>query len=1276
MPVSKTEILTGSSWTDVTNYVRYNDGVSITSGQTGETGRIEPSVCNLVLDNRDGRFSPRNPSSPYFGTFVKGTHLRTAVRGPYMHLRLNADNTDKATTPDAAALDITGDIDIRLDASMHDWGEGVTVELIGKHEDTTNDRSWWLRLVSGSLRLDWSSDGTNAGIRSATSTIVVPAAGVNRMAVRATLDVDNGAGGCTVTFYTAPTINGPWGLLGDPVTATGTTSIYAGTAPLDIGSINDVNSTNPRGMVFAAQVLNGIGGTAVANPDFTIQSEGATGFTDAAGRTWSVQGTATITRYIPRFYGEINDISISGDQSANDSVAQIQASDLMKRMGSASTTLASPLKQQLTNPSRTNIKAYWPCEDEQGSTSLAGYYNAQRMTFTGSPNFATNTQWMGSAPLMAVGDAVLTGNVSNYTSSTQNALRFHAVFPTGGLATDQTLFDLYTNGSAARWKVVLRTSGALAVFGYDSSGATIVTSGDITFNVNGRVETILFELEQTGADIDWTLTVTNYTNVVDIDQLIFGSVASGIAIGETVTKITKVVFGSDGGLGDVVIGHVAVADLFTAFTNTFQAGVGYAGENPNNRMSRLASENGITYQTIAHGKFGNTVEVGRQPVDTVMNILRQTSESDRGILYAARSHQGFVYHSRLSLYNQKALVELNCETGHIGAPLQPVDDDALLANQVTISRAYGSSATASLTTGALSTQDPPDGAGLREYSEEVSLRDDGMVDDHAGWVLHQRTVDEARFPTIMFKLHGNPYTTNDELMHQMLLMRLGDRITITGQPDWLPPEDITQIVVGFSEFFTNHEYNLTIVCLPESVYRVMYIEGLASNYDRADTSGSSLAASITSTATTMKVASQLNAALWTTDVAQLPFDLRMAGEIVQVEPSGTVLTTNPNFETDTSGWTATNATLTRSSVVSRVGGWSGLLTTTAGSNPRVQDALRAVTAGNTYTAVGWLYGPYGMPTQCAVNVNWYDAGSVYMSTSTNAKTLVPNVWTPYNAQFTAPVGAAFGAVLFSISGTPGSGYLLYADNVKLITGATGITDSVSDTFTRVTANGWGTADTGGAWSILAGTTADFSTSGTYGVHTQSTTGAAHITGLTAPGADVDILCDIATDALATGASLFGGPCARLINNNDFYQARLEFTTTNTIVISVRKRVGAVETLLDSVTTPLTHVAGTSYRVRFQCIGSTLRARVWLASAREPFGWQVETTDTSHTAANNVGIRSFSNTGNTNVNPQIRTDNFRIVNPQTFTVMRSVNGVVKSQTAGADVRLANPAIISL
>jgi hypothetical protein len=151
-----------------------------------------------------------------------------------------------------------------------------------------------------------------------------------------------------------------------------------------------------------------------------------------------------------------------------------------------------------------------------------------------------------------------------------------------------------------------------------------------------------------------------------------------------------------------------------------------------------------------------------------------------------------------------------------------------------------------------------------------------------------------------------------------------------------------------------------------------------------------------------------------------------------------------------------------------------------------------------------------------------------------------------------------------------------------------------------------------------------------------------------------------------------------MDSSNFYTARLEFTTANVLILSLRRFVGAVETQLATFTLPDTYTPGSTWvRVRFQVQGATLRARAWLATGAEPAGsWQVTATDSSHSTSAFLGTRSISSSANTNVNPVISYDNLRVINPQTLTVTRSVNGVTKAHTANADLSLAYPTYIAL
>lgn len=213
-------------------------------------------------------------------------------------LSLDGASGNYASTPDTAVLDIVGDIDLRVDATLDAWVAGTPSGqedyLLTKYHTTSGQRSYALLInAAGDLRLSWSTTGANVLIAVATA-VPVPDPKTGRLAVRATLDVDNGASGRTVTFYTAPGIGGPWTQLGNPVTTAGVTSIFSGTANLVVGGINGGTSNLTPGFFHAAEVRSGINGTVVANPDFSAQADGATSFTDAAGRPWTVNGSAEI----------------------------------------------------------------------------------------------------------------------------------------------------------------------------------------------------------------------------------------------------------------------------------------------------------------------------------------------------------------------------------------------------------------------------------------------------------------------------------------------------------------------------------------------------------------------------------------------------------------------------------------------------------------------------------------------------------------------------------------------------------------------------------------------------------------------------------------------------------------------------------------------------------------------------------------------------------------------------------------------------------------------
>ena len=252
----------------------------------------------FVQQDIDDRFVGSSQLFPYVRYYARrfgNTSAPLTLRGPYPSsgLLLPGTSGNYASTPDTAVLDIVGDIDIRVDTTPNSWTPAAASALLSKWAGG-GFRSYLLNLTTtGTIQLAWSADGGLSIARE--STVSVPIT-VGRLSLRATLDVDNGAAGHTVTFYTGPTVDGPWTQLGTPVVTAGITSIFSSSSPVEIGSHTGGTASLLAGYVHGAQIYNGIAGTAVATPNFDIQPPGTTVFVDSVGRTWTINGTAAIVR--------------------------------------------------------------------------------------------------------------------------------------------------------------------------------------------------------------------------------------------------------------------------------------------------------------------------------------------------------------------------------------------------------------------------------------------------------------------------------------------------------------------------------------------------------------------------------------------------------------------------------------------------------------------------------------------------------------------------------------------------------------------------------------------------------------------------------------------------------------------------------------------------------------------------------------------------------------------------------------------------------------------
>jgi len=213
---------------------------------------------------------------------------------PHM-LSLPGEQGSCASTPDSAAISVTGDIDLRIKVALVDWTPPVVRYLISKAVTSGQYGYDWSMDTGGKLLFRNFPDGVNA--TSAISTVAVGAADGSAKWLRVTRNVTTG----NVDFYTSD--DGiAWSALGTTV-ATAAGGQFNGTDSLAIGAQHSGNAPL-SGAIYYAELRNGIAGTVVASFDANDGAIGATSFASSVtGETWTVNGEAKIEAGSYRYYG-------------------------------------------------------------------------------------------------------------------------------------------------------------------------------------------------------------------------------------------------------------------------------------------------------------------------------------------------------------------------------------------------------------------------------------------------------------------------------------------------------------------------------------------------------------------------------------------------------------------------------------------------------------------------------------------------------------------------------------------------------------------------------------------------------------------------------------------------------------------------------------------------------------------------------------------------------------------------------------------------------------
>jgi hypothetical protein len=887
----KTELLINNVWTDISSYVRADGKIVLRRGRANEQSRTTAQTAAFQLNNRDSRFSNRNPLSPYYGLLPLNTQLRISAGADSSGNYLRTDFTDSfsfagAVTADKASLDLAGSIEIRVDVQPYSWrASGM---FISKYLVTGNQRSWAFYMDnSGYLTFVWSPDGTAASRLFSTSTVPIPSSS-GRLSIKVAFKPDNGAGSNTTAFATAASIGGTYTQLGTTITKAGVTSVFSSTAQLALCGGDDfqvpINAVNGfGGRFFKSELRNGLLGPVVASFDPSTQTIGTTTWSDglAAPNTWTLRGTkSAVTSDRTRFYGELSSLVPTADKSGIDIYVPVNASGMIRRLTQGASPISSPMYR---NFSQYSPVGYWPLEDGSTATVAGSAVNggipaaATAITFGAAPSgllpgTSTVAQFQDTTSRLqfTVKRPVSTGIVSGVFYVRLSAL------PAAGT---KTLFTFYTSGTCRTITVALSSAAWITTL-LDGDGNTLATSNVLVTGIDPSKGWIGYNLllQTSGANVNYSIRWDHVGSTgVGVGPTSLGTATIGVPTGGYTNSVADAAF-LDAQISQV---FMATTNFDLTDSNFANASNAWLNETAGARLVRLATENGVSLRVI--GYAASTELMGYQLLDTFMNNVYDCADTDGGVLGEARDELSILYRTRQSLEARQDAV-LSYASSHFSDVLQPVDDDGGFTNDVTVSRDGGSSARVIITDGPTSISPPP--AGVGPYQTAVTRNaTDTRLPSVAGWMALAGSWDAARFPNIPIGMHRTEITGDDTTFAALVALEFGDTILLGHMPVWLGPDDVPVLVEGYTETFGKFTWDLVYNCITAGPYQAVPVIGSDAYPVRLDATTNTIGASMTTTATSVTFVTPAGSSRWadsTGYAAEFPFNVKIAGEVMTV----------------------------------------------------------------------------------------------------------------------------------------------------------------------------------------------------------------------------------------------------------------------------------------------------------------------------------------------------------------------------------------------------------
>lgn len=190
----------------------------------------------------------------------------------------------------------------------------------------------------------------------------------------------------------------------------------------------------------------------------------------------------------------------------------------------------------------------------------------------------------------------------------------------------------------------------------------------------------------------------------------------------------------------------------------------------------------------------------------------------------------------------------------------------------------------------------------------------------------------------------------------------------------------------------------------------------------------------------------------------------------------------------------------------------------------------------------------------------------------------------------------------------------------------------ADAFNRTVATGWGTADIGGTWTNVGGTSVEYSVVPGSAMIAPAALNSSRKVVVGTACADVNVTGYVSVDQIATGAAMTAALVMRYVDASNFVYCPLVFNTDQTLTLKIVERVAGVETTLSTNTLTFPYLADETIIMQCRSIGGSYSVLAWRQDTPRPDDYTDTVTTGTFLTAGQVGTYGFLATGNTNVAP--------------------------------------------